>query len=233
MRRGLALILIVLPLIGCDRRSFLGGEAAQPPACVADCGLVDAGQALLDAEVKRPGPRIESSGGVEAVAAFVSGIEGTWWGVATKVGPLAEDEDARANFEIDLVGGSEVGLGQFYVRCVPDSECDPFGFGSATADGGSFKVVNLAPDADKISASGELEWVITDSRGDAIRLSATFFDMKRDDTKGPALTFGVGALNGGSAKRAVLRVVLALGPRPTDAGVTPMPDSGLLDAGTP
>lgn len=213
-------ILFAASLFGCVQHSDLGGQ--KQAECGPEC-LLDAGSLPIDAGPKRPDARIMSES-PEKLVELVEGMSGLWWGFSDDGDPFVDGVDRRALFEVSFVSDMGGEKGTFVVRCLKEPECDPFGFGSASAEGGSFRIINVDPN---MGGSGELSWVVSGSPA----LVASFRSVRRMEVGGPALTFYVGLLNGGPQARLVRRVVLVLGAWPgEDAGTA---DGGTLDEGMP
>ncbi len=208
----------------CEQHSDLGGRQ-QVSACI-DCPNLDAGDSV-DAEAQRPGSRFDS-GSPDALAAFVAGIDGVWWGFALKANAVDDQVDANSLFEVTFKAGAKLGEGRFQVRCLKRLECDPFGGGSAKEEGGTFRFFNLDPQSGGIG-QGELEWTANLLPPERV---VAFSNMQREERGGKALTFELGFPNGGPRSRIARRVVLGYGPWPEGAAPS-VPDAGLTDGGAP
>lgn len=206
--------VIAASLCGCVQLSDLGGQ--KQAECGPEC-LVDAGFTAIDAGPKRPDARIMSAS-PEKLAELVEGMSGLWWGHSDEGPRFVDGVDRRVEFEVTFAPEMG-GKGTFVVRCLKEPGCDPFGFGSASAEGGRFRMWNVNPDS---GGSGELSWVVSGSS----ELTAHFRNVQRSEVGGPALTFYVGLLNGGPEARAVRDVRLASGAYPGE------PDAGGSDGGT-
>lgn len=218
--RDVVSILIATSLFGCVQHSDLGGQ--KQAECGREC-LLDAALTPNDAGLQRPDARITSAS-AEELAELVERMSGLWWGTSDDGNPFVDGVDRRVRFEVTFASDGSGETGTFVVHCLKEPECDPFGFGSASAEGGRFRLWNVDPER---GGSGELSWVA--SGGTELR--ASFNTVKRMEVGGPALTFYVGVVNGGPGARAVRRVVLVLGAWPGEDGGTP--DGGTSDGGAP
>lgn len=214
-------ILIAASLAGCVQHSDLGGQ--KQADCAPEC-LRDAGSPPLDAGPTRPDARIVSES-PEKLAELVESMLGLWWGFSDDGNPFVDGVDRRVMFEVAFVSGVGADKGTFVIRCLKEPECDPFGFGSANAEGGRFRILDVDPEE---GGKGELYWVANGSP----ELVASFKDVRRREFGGPALTFDVGLLNGGPQASLFRKVTLALGawPGESDAGAA---DGGTADGGAP
>jgi hypothetical protein len=195
-------------MAGCERVTDVGGEAS---GTGFDAGSTDAGAA----DPFRPDPVYGPSATREQFEKFAREISGRWYGIVTR--PVSEE---ALEIELDFQPDEALTQGAFYVMCMQDQRCEPFGFGSSGE--GRYTLRHLTADK-KPWALGFLQW--RDSQ-DRIR-QTSFTEMLLEDNRGDKiLSFLFTPSSGPLEQRKA--ILVRTKPLPSGDGGTQPSDGGSL-----